>query len=343
MSATRKVEIHEHTQQNWMDRTIEQLAPYRRAILGLVLALLVGVFAIALLSRQSKQKQERAWDNYFAVDQITSANEEAARKAITELGNTEAALMLKMKLGHFLQREGTQLLFSDKKAGEKKLNEAKGYFEAVAKNSKNSMAVEEAMLSTAICDDSLGDVAAATAAYEKQLQKFPQGMYAKIASDNLELLKTGDAKEWYAAFTKADVSSKSSDPFPDFGGKRPGGFPPLGTGPALEGPGSLMPADPLNPLGSGLTPTTPGFQLPPGLTGEGTPATGTPATGTPATETPAKEGTPAPEKSPTDPLYKSPDSPLPSLEGKAPEAAKAEPAKAEPAKTEPAKTEPAKK
>src|SRR6476620_3585889 len=101
MSATRKVEIHEHTQQNWMDRTIEQLAPYRRAILGLVLALLVGVFAIALLSRQSKQKQERAWDNYFTVDQITSANEEAARKAITELGNTESALMLKMKLGHF--------------------------------------------------------------------------------------------------------------------------------------------------------------------------------------------------------------------------------------------------
>jgi hypothetical protein len=97
-----------------------------------------------------------------------------------------------------------------------------------------------------------------------------------------------------------------------------------------------MPSDPLNPLGPapspGLTPSSPGFQLPPGLTGE-----------TPATETPAKEGTPAPAKSPAESIYKAPDSPLPSLEGKAPEATKAEPAKTEPAKTEPAKTEPAKK
>jgi hypothetical protein len=339
MSDTRKVEITEQTQQNWMDRTIEQLAPYRRAILGLGLALLVGIFAIALLTRQSEQKQARAWDNYFSVDQITPANEEAARKVITELGTSESALLLKMKLGHFLQREGTQLLFSDKKSGEKKLTEAKEYFAAVAAGSKNSMAVEEALLGVAVSEDSLGDVAAATAAYEKQLQKFPQGVYAKIASDNLERLKSEDSKEWYATFTKADVSSKSMDPFPDFGGKRPGGFPSLENGPSLEGPSSLMPSDPLSPLGSGLTPTGPGFQLPPGLTGGETPAPSTPATGTPAPgSTPATEN------------------PLPSLDGKAPatttpeattptpeKSATPDPAKTEPAKTEPAKSEPAKK
>jgi cell division septation protein DedD len=339
MAATHKIEITEHTNKNWMDRAIEQLAPYRRAILGLVLALVVGIIAITLLSRQSEQKLARAWDSYFSITEITSANEEAVRKMITELGTTEPGQMLKLKFSQYLLREGTQQLFSDKVAGKKKIDEAKAGFNSIATGSKNSLAIEESLLGSAICEAALGNQEAAIAGYEKQLKQFPQGMFSKVATTNLERIKSPAAKEWYAWFNAADVSNRSINTFPDFGRSGSGSgssfpgnvipgsaFPGSGSGPALEGPGSLMPSlDPLNPLGnSGVPATTPGLQnftIPgPTLTEPAAPADGksTPAT-TPMT--PEKSATPEPAKS--EPA--------------------AEPAKAEPAKAEPTKDVPATK
>lgn len=346
MSATRKIEITEHTNQNWMDRTIDQLAPYRRAILGLVLALLVGIIAIALISRQSEQKLARAWDSYFSISEITSTNEEAVRKMITELGTAEPGQMLKLKFSQYLLREGTQQLFSDKDAGKKKINEAKEGFTSIAAGSKNSLAIEESLLGAAVCEAALGNQDAAIAGYEKQLKQFPQGMFSKMATTNLERIKSPAAKEWYAWFNAADVSNRSTNAFPDFG--RPGSgfpgsvipgtaFPGSGPMPSLEGPGSLMPSlDPLNPLGnSGVPSTTPGlpsFSIP----------------GPTSTEPATKDGTVAPEKSATDPAAPADGksapvtTPMTPEKSTTPEPAKSEPA-AEPAKAEPTNDAPATK
>lgn len=349
MSATRKVEITEHTNQNWMDRTIDQLAPYRRAILGLVLALVVGIIAIALISRQSEQKLARAWDSYFSISEISPANEDAVRKTITELGISEPGQMLKLKFSQYLLREGTQQLFSDKAAGKKNINEAKDGFASVSTSSKNSLAIEEALLGAAVCEAALGNQEAAIAGYEKQLQQYPQGMFSKVAKTNLERIKNPAAKEWYAWFNEADVSSRSMNTFPDFG-RSSGGFPGNvipnttipGSGPlpSLEGPGGLMPTlDPLNPLNSGVpgsSPAFPSFTVP----------------GSAGTEPATQDGTAAPEKSATDPAApadgkSAPETtPMTPEKSVTPEPAKSEPAKAEPAKNEPAaeptKSEPAK-
>jgi len=339
MSATRKVEITEHTNQNWMDRTIDQLAPYRRAILGLVLALVVGIIAIALISRQSEQKLARAWDSYFSISQITSANEEAVRKMITELGTSEPGQMLKLKFSQYLLREGTQQLFSDKSAGKKNIEEAKQGFTSIAAGSKNSLAIEESLLGAAVCEAALGNQDAAIAGYEKQLKQFPQGVFSQVATTNLDRIKTPAAKEWYAWFNAAEVGNRSLNTFPDFGrpgsGIPSGGFPGStipggGPMPSLEGPGSLMPTlDPLNPLGnSGVPSTTPGlpsFTIPgPTSTEPAVPADGKSGTdpATPADGKAAPATTPmTPEKSAT------------------PEATKSESA-AEPTNSEPVKAEP---
>lgn len=339
MAATRKIEITEETNQNWMDRTIEQLAPYRRAILGLVLALLVGIVAYALISRQSEQKLARSWDNYFSISEITPANEEAVRKVITELGTTEPAQLLKLKFSQYLMREGTQQLFSDKDAGKKKLNEAKTGFESIATASKNSLTVEESMLGAAVCEAALGNQKEAIAAYEKQLKQFPQGLFAKVASNNLERIKSTSANEWYDWFAKAEVNKATVNPFPDFsrpgsgmpGGNIPGSNIPGGASlPSLEGPGSLLPSfDPLNPLGnSGVPSTTPGlpsFTIP------------DPNSSAPATT----EATTTPEKSSTEPAAPADDKSAPATTPE--KSATPEPAKSEPAKTEPAKDAPATK
>lgn len=367
MSAPRKVEITEQTNQNWMDRTIDQLVPYRRAILGLVLTVVVGIVAIALISRQSEQKLARAWDNYFTITEITPANEEAVRKMITELGTTEPGQLLKLKFSQYLLREGTQQLFSDKVAGKKKLDEAKLGFSSIAASSKNSLVIEESLLGAAICEAALGNEDAAIAGYEKQLKQFPQGMYSQVATTNLERINNPEAKEWYDWFEKVnvDVSTPSINPFPDFGragGNIPGGnipgsgiqgsgIPGSGPLPSLDGPGSLMPSlDPLNPLGnSGVPSTTPGLQ---DFTIPG-PAGTEPATKDGAT-TPEKSEAEksAPEKSVTEPAAPADGktdpatTPLTPEKSATPEPAKseppAEPAKAEPAKSEPAKDEPTK-
>lgn len=356
MSATRKVEITEQTEQNWMERTIDQLAPYRRAILGLVLALAVGFIAVALISRQNEQKLARAWDTYFSIPEITAANEEAVRKTIAELGTSEPGQMLKLKLSQYLLREGTQQLFSNKEAGKKKIEEAKQAFTSIAATSKNLLAIEEALLGAAMSEATLGNQAAAIAGYEKQLTQFPQGIYSNVAKANLERIRGPAAKEWYAWFNAAEVGNRSLNTFPDFGksgnGSRspgssfPGSVIPSGSPlPSLDVPGSLMPGlDPLNPLGnSGVPSTTPGlsdFSIP----GPGSTA--------PANTEPAKDGTATPEKPATDPAAPADGksdpatSPLTPEKSVTPEPAKTEPAtepaKSESAKSEPAKAEPAK-
>jgi len=337
MSATRKIEITEQTNQNWMDRTIEQLAPYRRAILGLVLALLVGIVAYSLITRQNEQKVTRAWDNYFSISEITPANEEAARKVIAELGASEPGQLLKLKFSQYLLREGTQQLFSDKDAGKKKLNEARSGFESVAAASKNSLTIEESLLGVAVCEAALGNQKEAIAAYEKQLKQFPQGLFAKVASNNLERIKSASASQWYDWFAKADVSKATVNPFPDFsrpGSSMPGGnIPGGGSLPALEGPGSLLPSlDPLNPLGSsGVPATTPGlpnFTLP-------DPNSTPPAT-TDDKSAPEKSAAPA-----ADDKSAPATTPMTPEKSTTPEPTKNEPGKTEPT-PEPAKTEPAK-
>jgi tetratricopeptide (TPR) repeat protein len=248
----RKVEIAHHIQQNWMERALERIAPYSRAIVALVLLFVVGVIAYALIQRNRQAQQDRLSSIVNDFPAITTTNAEQAANALKELGGSEQGAMLRLKLAQYHYGDGVQQLLVDKAMAKKTLEKARDYFKEILTSSKNSIILEQAQIGVARIEESLGNIPLAREAYEASVSKFQNGFFRKSAELRLQELKKPSAIDFYTAFKELEPT-KVVEP-PKFNSATPGATgPSFGTElPSItdtipKTPETTSPAPPVNP------------------------------------------------------------------------------------------------
>ncbi|MDX1963576.1 MAG: hypothetical protein SFX18_10510 [Pirellulales bacterium] len=320
MNDPRKVEIAQTDMMNWMERTLAACAPYQRAILAGVLAVLVLIVAYLILKENSQKQIASQWDQYYRDSQQPRDNQmggddnaERIKKltaSVAKLGSSPAGQMLKLELANLNLRAGIQERYTNKAAAAKKLEEANSLFEQLSRATLPGVMGEKVLLGWAQTAESLGDLALAEKKYSELAQNYPQGLYASLVAEKQKSLKSPDAQTFYAWFKTAEpitVQATPKNPFDNLGFpglgtpglNSPGlGTPGLGTpnlpgsgGPDLSNPfpdlkGPILPGNP-GPLLPGLEPTAPGPSLTPPLESS-QPKTDSPAPLPPESATPEK-------------------------------------------------------
>ena len=301
----RKHELQRNDFAEWVETLIHH--PKMPMAVGAVVAGFVVVFLGMWWFQSSSDSRSASWAAHFeAADraQFDGAVEPLARHAVDK-GDPLARSWSRQLAADTKLGEGLGLLFSERAAGEKAIEEAAtGYQEVLSQNPAGSFIHGRAVFGHAIAMEALGKTTEALAGYQSIVDAGPDTALGRLAQAYIDNLKSVEAPE---AFVERFVAHTPTLPTPpDFGG----GLDPFGpVPPAPSGTGSGLrplpdisfPAEPVDLIppvvdpsgGTGTDETTPeGTDPDPAGTGEGTETT------EPTTEEPtAPTGTPGEEPS----------------------------------------------
>ncbi len=323
MKRERRHELQHNDLAEWILKGYERIVPYKNAILGASLLLVVLVIAAVLWHSHSVAEAGEAWNSlgvpvqpHFDAEQWIDV---MAKTAQTYPG-TEAAQWAEVFAADTALMCGTNRILTEKKNGIKYLTDAKGRYAKALETLTIKGAQEQALFGKARAIESLIEnteqLKEATAAYQELIDKFPQGMYKPIADQRIERLQKPETLKFYEALAKyKGEPRKTESPQSPLESPRS----------QLEKMGTLRE----NPPGEPLMPDKPPVRS------EG------PRTGPPGI--PGPSSTPIePDKPPT-PKAETPKTPPAKTDAVKPDAAKPETVKPQPAKPDTPKPEAPKK
>jgi hypothetical protein len=321
MKRERRHELQHNDLAEWIVKNYERIVPYKNAILGV--GLLAIVLVIALWAWQSHRVAQsgEAWNSFgIPVFQPQFMNEQtigAMEHTVQTYPDTPAAEWAKVFAGDCALMIGTNKLLTDKKVGTEYLAQARDRYIDAVKTLTIPAAKQRAMFGKARAIESLIEnetqLDQALAAYQELNDRFPEGMFKALATQQIEQLQKKDTLTFCRALARYTPKPKAESPQRQL--EKLG---PLSENPPDE-PGPPKPAV----QGGGNQPASKGQVPEPSLTPK-----------TPVNPNPAKKETPKADA--TKPQTAEPDVPPP-------EAPKAKATKTEAAKAEPAKTEAVKK
>lgn len=168
---------------------------------------------------------------------------------------TAAAAWAKLKEAESYLRDGVQFSLTDRASSVSDLVRAQESFEQVLAERAATAAVRErALFGLARCKEALcdGDTEGAVKAYDRFVAEFPESLYAPLAKQRIEQLKTGSVQEFYAWFHKQNPKPPDREQPRD--GTEPGGsetnpLDPDLTFPSNDSPGGPSLTSPFPPIG----------------------------------------------------------------------------------------------
>ncbi len=207
MKSERRHELKENELADWLEKSIDSIVPYTKAILGGIVAIVVAFLAYTLWQSQAAAAEQANWDQFYAAAEATDAEAEMIK--VAEAHPKEAAgLWARLYAADSQLAEGTQNLFTNRAAARPKLREAAENYRAVAENAagKFEPLVERAIYGEAKAYEALGeksDLDAAQKLYQQLVEQFAGGALAADAEKRVADLKKPATKEFYDWFVKA--------------------------------------------------------------------------------------------------------------------------------------------
>jgi len=239
---------------DWLGTTIEEIKPYRNAILACIVLVAVSTGVYVWHSRRSAEQSALAWDD---LHQAMSTGEMVDTDAMNDsldsiikkypgtlVADTAAVMIADQDLG-----VGCNELFINKGNANARLNNAVEHYLKVLKESDEPMLRQRATFGLARAREALGDLEKAMESYSNVTKSWPRGAFAAMAHERLADLKKPSTKAFYDAFAKFTPKAPPSDG-PGVPGKRPefdlDSIPDEGTTPA---DGEVFPPTPLGKVG----------------------------------------------------------------------------------------------
>lgn len=191
---------------NELDKLAQKAAPFFEkhgntllyGACAIVLALAIGYYFV----RTSASADAAAWNAYFAArtpEEFGEVAEKFPDRSVADWARVQEAEM-------YLS-QSVRGMFQDREGAVSDLKKARETFEAVLQKSSLPPTVQEraqyglARTLETLCD---GDTAPAVEAYERLLTNFPDSIHAQTCQERITLLKSDEAREFYAWFSKQD-------------------------------------------------------------------------------------------------------------------------------------------
>jgi len=208
MKSERRHELQHNDLAEWATKAYETVAPYRNAIIGAVLLLIVGGIAWTIWRGHSESQAAESWNAMEIPEALVIPVYRSDRypgimeKVSNTYSGTRAAAWAQVCLADSVLYFGENLLLVQKDAGTQNVKNAMEIYKKSLPSSPAPMARERALFGIARALESLGQLQEATAAYNELNRDFPQGTYKAIADGRLAVLSKPETAEFYEALAK---------------------------------------------------------------------------------------------------------------------------------------------
>ena len=300
MKSERRHELQHNDLAEWILKAYERTVPYKNAIFGASLLLLVFLIALVVWHNHSLSEAGEAWSKLgvpifepvFWNDPTISVMDQTAKSYQGE----PAAQWAEVFAADTALMAGTNKILTNKKIGIEFLSDAQKRYTEALKTLTIPGAREQALFGKARAVESLiqnaDDLKAAKEAYEELTKSFPDGMFKAAAERRIEQLQKKDTLKFYEALAQYNPKPKVESPHSTLDSHTP-----LPDNPTEE----MVPKTPVRGEGaqSGPSPAIPAPSLTPTEPVKDAPKTDLPKT-EPAKSQPPKPDAPKPDAPKTD-------------------------------------------
>lgn len=216
MKSERRHELQHNQLGEWLNNALVTVKPFQNIILASLVLIVVVAGMSAWWMRESAAKTAEAWDSFFnafATGNVEQFDEVAAQAAGTGVDNWSRIVAGDLALG-----QGCQGLFSDKATASEDLRKAVEQYMAVLKQTKQPMLRQRATFGLARAYEALGgtrqsqgELDKAIEQYQKLVDTWPEGAYAKLAARRLEAIQSQEIKSFYDDFAEYNPQPASTD------------------------------------------------------------------------------------------------------------------------------------
>lgn len=160
MKAQHRHELQTNQLAQWLDNTIEQLRPYARAIVGVLVAVAIVLAVYMYLGMVQRRTETAAADQFIAVLQIPDPrqSQRELQNTMDEYRGTAPATIAQLVLAEQALDDGSNALFTNKQAGRENLFKAAEAFAIVDKDTRDPMLKTWALYGLGRAHESMGDL-----------------------------------------------------------------------------------------------------------------------------------------------------------------------------------------
>jgi len=229
MKRERRHELQHNDLAEWIMKSYEGIAPYKNAILGVGLLVVVLAIGLWLWRSHNLVQASEAWSSLgVPVFQPIFANEQTIvemERTIQNYPHEPAAEWAAVFVGDTFLMVGTNRIMTSKvgpeyltqkKSAIEFLKQARDRYTKALETLTIPGAQEQAMFGKARAIESLVESETkpeeAIAAYEELNKSFPSGMFKVIADQRIEQLKKPDALKFYTALAQYAPKPKAEAP-----------------------------------------------------------------------------------------------------------------------------------
>jgi hypothetical protein len=208
MKTERRHELETNQLADSLGHWIDHIQPYLRTIFGMLIAVVVLIFAILFVNRHSAEKAREGWDEYFqALGSINDPGRLGTSKladVAEKYSGTSVAFWSTAVLADIDLNEGTDMLFKNKPVALETLRNAVEHYQEVLDGSREAALLQRATYGQARAHESLGDLDAARKQYASIPVKWPGSPFEAAAQQRAKDLDRRDTKEFYDWFVKQE-------------------------------------------------------------------------------------------------------------------------------------------
>lgn len=194
MKTARRHELQTNTLADWTGKALDDARPYGKMIAGTLLALVVLVVAYVVVSQRSQRGQEQSWNAYFQA--LNSENPADLEAVVQAYPNDSAGRWAALMLADRQLADGLSQLLADQAAATQALRDALDNYGRAAEDPDDTIR-QRAHLGLAKAHESLRELDEAREEYQSLLDRWPEGIFASVATSRLADLETKSTKEFY--------------------------------------------------------------------------------------------------------------------------------------------------
>lgn len=202
MKTERRHELQHNVLADTLERWIEAVKPYSRALLAGVIGAVVLFSVWGYMASQSRDRAAAAWNEYYAAmmspDPRDTLSSIVSRFPGTPVGQAARAVLADIQLD-----DGTTRLFIDKASGRDELQKASEMYQALLLEADDPSLKARATFGLARAHEALGkDLARAAEEYRSIAKNWPDSPYVEEANERAKSLETAATKGFYDWFAK---------------------------------------------------------------------------------------------------------------------------------------------
>ncbi len=204
MKSERRHELQHNALLDWLMQTGSSIKPYLNAILLGIVVVVLGVAAYKYMSNQSADEEAIAWDSMFEA--MGTGEIDQLDQTVEDYPSTSAAQWAAVVAGDLRLSAGCQDLFTTKATAADQFQKALDKYTLVLESCREAVLRERATYGLARTYEAMAgtrrsqeDLARAKTEYEKVVQEWPDGAYAKAAQARLNALSQTSTLEFYDA------------------------------------------------------------------------------------------------------------------------------------------------